>query len=47
MQTGETALLPALMKVQLSIVEWFETEVEKVKHQSRVDDIQTSEKVSI
>ena len=47
LQTGETALLPALREVQLSIVEWFETEVEKVKHQSRVDDIQTSEKVRI
>ena len=40
-------MLPALREVQLRIEDWFETEVEKVKHQSRVEDIQTSEKVRI
>ena len=47
LQSGQTAVLPALREVQLRIGEWFDTKVEKVKHQSRVDDIQTSEKVRI
>ena len=46
-QSGGTEHLAGLREVQLRIVEWFESEVEKVKHQSRVDDIQTSEKVRI
>jgi hypothetical protein len=46
-QTGETEMLPALREVQLRVVEWFETEVEKVKNQSRVEDIKTSQKVRI
>ena len=44
---GSPGSLPALREIQLSIEEWFETEVQKVKHQSRVDDIQQSEKVRI
>ena len=46
-QAGETGKLFALREVQLQIEEWFTTEVEKVKFQSRVDDIQVSEKVRI
>ena len=47
LQSGQLSLLPTLREVQLRIEEWFETEVEKIKHQSRVEDIQTSEKVRI
>ena len=46
-QAGLTHLVPTLREIQLKIEEWFEKEVEKVKHQSRVDDIQVSEKVRI
>ena len=46
-QHGQTDLLPVLREIQLKIENWFEKEVEKVKHQSRVDDIQVSEKVRI
>ena len=46
-QGGRVNLLPVLREVQLKIEDWFHTEVEKVKHQARVEDIQTSEKVRI
>ena len=44
---GESGWLPALREIQLRIEEWFDTELQKVKYQSRVDDIQESEKVRI
>ena len=44
---GEAGSLAALREVQLKIEDWFATEVDKVKHQSRVDDVQQSEKVRI
>ena len=44
---GHPESLVNLREVQIEIEEWFKTEVEKVKHQSRVEDIQTSEKVRI
>ena len=44
---GHQDRLVSLREVQMKIKEWFEDEVEKVKHQSRVDDVQTSEKVRI
>ena len=44
---GESGWLPALREIQLRIEEWFDTELQKVKYQSRVDDIQVSEKVRI
>ena len=47
MHAGEAGWLPALKEVQMKIEEWFEAELQKVKYQSRVDDIQTSEKVRI
>ena len=46
-QSGQREFLPALKEVQLRIEDWFASEVEKVKHQARVDDIQTSEKIRI
>ena len=46
-QSGRVEMLPALREVQLRIQDWFDSEVEKVKHQARVEDIQTSEKVRI
>ena len=36
-----------LTEIQLRIEGWFETELEKVKYQSRVNDIQEPEKVRI
>ena len=39
--------LADLRTVQLKIEDWFATAVEREKHQSRVDDIQQSEKVRI
>ena len=44
---GESGWLPALREIKLRIEEWFRTELQKVKYQSRVDDIQVSEKVRI
>ena len=44
---GETSYLSSLRHVQLQIEEWFSVEVEKVKYQSKVEDIQTSEKVRV
>ena len=44
---GEGACLAPLREIQLRIENWFAAEVEKIKHQSRVDDIQQSEKVRI
>ena len=44
---GEAANLVHLREIQLKIEDWFTQEVEKIKHQSRVDDIQQSEKVRI
>ena len=46
-QQGEMGCLATLKEVQLRVEDWFSIEVEKVKHQSRVDDIQRSEKVRI
>ena len=43
--SGEFRLLSALKEVQVKIEDWFETELQKVKYQSRVNDIQISEKV--
>ena len=45
--SGETRWLTALKEVQLRIEKWFDEELEKVKYQSKVDDIQCSEKVRI
>ena len=44
---GETGSLSALREIQFKIEDWFAVEVEKVKNQSRVDDVQQSEKVRI
>ena len=44
---GEPGSLPALREIHLKIEHWFSTEAEKIKHQSRVDDVQESEKVRI
>ena len=44
---GEIDWVTSLKEIQLRIEDWFEAELEKVKYQSRVDDIQTSEKVRI
>ena len=46
-QSGETSWLAALREVQLRIEDWFEEELDKIKYQSRVDDVQNSEKVRI
>ena len=46
-QAGEINWLPALKEVQLRIEDWFQAELEKVKYQSRVDDVQYSEKIRI
>ena len=35
-QSGRVEMLPALREVQLRIQDWFDSEVEKVKHQGRV-----------
>ena len=43
----EPGSLDALREIHLKIENWFSKEVEKVKHQSRVDDVQESEKVRI
>ena len=40
-------VLEALKRVHFQIENWFLSEVEKIKHQARVDDIQISEKVRI
>ena len=45
--SGEFRLLPSLKEVQVKIENWFETELQKVKYQARVNDIQISEKVRI
>ena len=45
--SGEQGWLTPLKEVQLRIEEWFDSELEKVKYQSRVEDIQSSEKVRI
>ena len=47
LQEGSLDHLGCLRKVQLEIVEWYEEESKKVTIQSRVDDIQESEKISI
>ena len=47
MQGGNRGLLPALKEVQIRIEDWFSTEVERVKYQAKVEDIQGSEKVRI
>ena len=44
---GMRGSLTSLREIQLSIEDWFTDEVEKIKHQSRVDDVQHSEKVRI
>ena len=48
-QQGSTyrGSLAALKETQLRIRDWFSKEVERVKHQSRVNDVQNSEKVQI
>ena len=46
-QEGFPEYLPSLRETQLRIQNWFEAEVQKVKYQTRVDDIQESEKVRI
>ena len=38
--SGEFGLLASLREVQLRIEGWFESEVQKIKYQSRIDDIQ-------
>ena len=45
--TGDLENLPLLRKTQMEIESWFEAEVERVKHQCRVSDVQESEKVRI
>ena len=45
--SGDIGWLPSLKEVQLKIEDWFEVEVQKIKYQSRVKDIQDSEKVRI
>ena len=45
--SGNLELLPALREVQVRIEDWFENELQKVKYQARVNDIQVSEKVRI
>ena len=45
--TGEQGWFPALREIQLRIEDWFDTELQKIKYQSRVADIQESEKVRI
>ena len=45
--SGEAGWLTSLKEVQLRIEDWFEAELQKVKYQSRVEDIQISEKVRI
>ena len=45
--SGESSLLPALRETQFRIDDWFEAEIEKIKYQTKVDDIQDSEKVRI
>ena len=44
---GEHEKLTALRQTQIEIENWFEFEVERVKHQSNVDDVQISEKTRI
>ena len=39
--------LSSFKETQLRIRDWFSKEVERVKHQSRVNDVQNSEKVQI
>ena len=47
LQQGKVQMLADLKTVHLLINQWYEKECEKVKHQSRVDDISKSEKVRI
>jgi len=47
LQAGEYGKLDLLPQTQVQIENWFATEVDKVKLQSRVDDIQLSEKIRI
>ena len=47
LQNGNLYKLPELKGVQLLISLWYDKECEKVKHQSRVDEISQSEKVRI
>ena len=47
LQDGENDVLPGLRSVQLEICDWYENEAEKIKTQSKIDDIQDSEKVRI
>ena len=44
---GEHEKLTALRQTQIEIENWFELEVERVKHQSNIDDVQISEKTRI
>ena len=46
-QAGKMESLPDLRTVQLEIEEWYDEEAEKVIHQSKVDDVQMSEKARI
>ena len=45
LQSGRTDKLTELKAVHLLITNWYDRECEKVKHQSRVEDIIQSEKV--
>ena len=45
--SGDHRILPTLRLVQDKIEAWFDTELNKIKYQARVDDIQESEKVRI
>ena len=47
LQLGNMEKLAELKTVHLLITKWYDKECEKVKHQSRVDDITQSEKVRI
>ena len=47
LQQGKNVIKALKYVVLLQIEKWFSAEVEKVKYQARVDDIQLSEKVRI
>ena len=47
LQKGDQGMLGELRVVQTQIKEWYEEESQKVVLQSKVDDVQTSEKVRI
>ena len=47
MQEGNLEILGQLKEVQVSIMEWYEEESSKIVLQSRVEDVQESEKVRI